>query len=234
MPGTKTMLPAAPAFRRILSKLGGKAATGTALALECFFGCLPRINLLKHLRQRPNNVKYFFGDPATLFHRHSEGVRLARKVIGHKHAFSNRASSAYLEVRSLNLGTIQALLVLTQVSPSQPTLAPVLRGRWSCPSEFAGLPLAAGAWGRTAAEVVLRPVAPFNRQESFGSSALLPLLEPFSHFLSVRVFDLLVNLEGGLGVFNGLLALAQFVQRQAHVPERVAFAPPVADLAGDG
>ena len=54
------------------------------------------------------------------------------------------------------------------------------------------------------------------------------------HFVGVWVFDRLVNLKCRLGAGDGPGAVAEFVEGQTRVKECVAFAPAVADLAGDG
>ena len=53
------------------------------------------------------------------------------------------------------------------------------------------------------------------------------------HFRGVGIFDLLSNDECLFGVLNGLSALAELVQRQTHIPQRIAFASAVANLACD-
>ena len=52
-------------------------------------------------------------------------------------------------------------------------------------------------------------------------------------FAACGVFDLFTNLQRGLGAFHRAPAFAQFVQCQRHIPQRDAFAAPVADLAFD-
>jgi len=54
-----------------------------------------------------------------------------------------------------------------------------------------------------------------------------------AHFGSVGVFDLLENLERGFSVSDGLSAVAEFVERESFVKERVAFSTMVTYLASD-
>ncbi len=60
-----------------------------------------------------------------------------------------------------------------------------------------------------------------------------PLGQLLSNHFDTGVFDLLENLERSLGVRDGFGTVAELVEGQAHVPERVAFAVPVAGFARD-
>src|ERR1022692_4601836 len=69
---------------------------------------------------------------------------------------------------------------------------------------------------------------------NFTSSSLLsPLLKLISHLPGVGVLNLFADLKCRLRVVDGLQPFAELVHRQAHFPERVAFAMPVIDPARD-
>lgn len=54
-----------------------------------------------------------------------------------------------------------------------------------------------------------------------------------AHLWGERVFNLFANLERSFGARDSPRAVAEFVQSQSHIPQRIAFTAPVADLAGD-
>ena len=62
---------------------------------------------------------------------------------------------------------------------------------------------------------------------------IAPFIKPPADPLDVGILDLLEDLEGCGGVFNGLLAPIKSVERNGHVPQGVPFAALVSDLAGE-
>ena len=62
---------------------------------------------------------------------------------------------------------------------------------------------------------------------------LAPSRKLRAHLRGYGSFDLLVDGECLFGVLDGLSTLAELVQCQAHIPQRIAFAAAIADLAGD-
>ena len=61
-----------------------------------------------------------------------------------------------------------------------------------------------------------------------GELALAPLRELSANRVGDRIFDCLQDLKGSLRVGDGALALAELLQRQAHIEQVVAFRPGVA------
>ena len=62
---------------------------------------------------------------------------------------------------------------------------------------------------------------------------LVPLGQLLPYLGGIGIFDLLIDLERGLGVGNGLSAVTEFIQCQTHIEERIAFTAAVANLTFD-